>query len=296
MFIPDVMESESDSDVLNLNLFTKYLNYIESQQDIKSCYANLHLLYEHLQINFSELKYRIPYNYSKKLKECLSSKKIEYIIIPISLVYTDYAHYNIVIINKKKSTFEYFEPMGLVKIHRMPYFEVENHIYGIIKFLFLENDKPNILDSYKFINAHINCPIGLQTKQMNTIDKSFTEQYGPLYKNNKMYSNKYGLCVAWCLLIIHIRLLNQELNIDQIVDVLVNIYTSTELNQYIRKYTYMIENSKDLKQVNSYISFDEHNLKLTWKEIKYNNAYIKQFKSENNKEMLKYFTQFKIMK
>lgn len=292
MFIPDVMESESDSDVLNLNLFTKYLNYIENKQNIKSCYSNLHLLYEHLEINFKRLKYRTPYDYSKKLKQCLSNDKIEYIIIPILLVYTDYSHYNIVIINKRKHTFEYFEPVGFVTVNQIPYFEIENHIYGIIKFLFLETGKPNMLDTYKFINAHINCPKGLQAKQMDIIDQSLNLQYGPLYKNNKMYSNKYGLCVSWCLLIIHIRLLNQELNIDEIVNVLIDMYTPIELNKYIRKYTYMIEHVS-LKSVNSYINFDKHDLKLTEKEMRYNMAYIKQFKIDNNKEMLRYFTQFK---
>lgn len=288
MLIPEVTESESDSDVLKLDLFTKYLNYIESKQRVKSCYSNSHLLYEHLEINFKELKYSIPYDYSKKLKECLGSKKIQYIIIPISLIYTDYAHYNIVIINKEKQTFEYFEPAGFIEKHHLPYFEVQSHIYGIINHLF-----DNTIKKYRFINAHINCPRGLQTRQMDIINESFKDQYGPLYKNNKMYSNNYGLCVAWCLLVIHIRILNPETNINEIVDNLVNKYSSKELNSYIRQYVYMIENSKDLKQVNSYISFDEHKLKLTSKEIKYNSRYIEQFKKENNNEMLEYFNFFK---
>lgn len=288
MLIPEVTESESDSDVLKLDLFTKYLNYIESKQKVKSCYANSHLLYEHLNINFKELKYSIPYDYSKKLKECLGSKKIQYIIIPISLIYTDYAHYNIVIINKEKQTFEYFEPAGFIEKHHLPYFEVQSHIYGIINHLF-----DNTIKKYRFINAHINCPRGLQTRQMDIINESFKDQYGPLYKNNKMYSNNYGLCVAWCLLVIHIRILNPETNINEIVDNLVNKYSSKELNSYIRQYVYMIENSKDLKQVNSYINFHEHKLKLTDKEIKYNSRYIHKFKKENNNEMLEYFNFFK---
>jgi len=307
MLIPEVTENESDSDVLKLDLFTKYLNYIESKQKIKSCYANSHLLYEHLEINFKELKYRIPYDYSRKLKECMGGNAstllndnvsqendinrrwgVKYIVIPISLVYKDYAHYNIVIINKEKQTFEYFEPAGFIKTHQMPYFEVQSHIYGIINHLF-----DNAIKKYKFINAHINCPRGLQTRQMDTINESFNDQYGPLYKNNKMYSNNYGLCVAWCLLIIHIRILNPESNINEIVDNLVNKYSSKELNSYIKSYVYMIENSKDLRHVNSYISFDEYNLKLTDKEIKYNSRYIQQFKKENNKEMLEYFNFFK---
>lgn len=304
MLIPEVTESESDSDVLKLDLFTKYLNYIESKQKIKSCYANSHLLYEHLEINFKQLKYRIPYDYSKKLKECMggnSPKRLnekndnnnhvvlghKYIIIPISLIYTDYAHYNIVIINKEKETFEYFEPAGFIETHQMPYFEVQSHIYGIINHLLKG------VTHYRFVNAHINCPRGLQTRQMDTINESFDGQYGPLYKNNKMYSNNYGLCVAWCLLIIHIRILNPDSSINEIVDNLVNKYSSKELNSYIKSYVYMIENTKDLKQVNSYISFEEHKLKLTDKEIKYNSRYIHKFKKENNKEMLEYFNFFK---
>ena len=294
MLVPEVTENKSDSDVLKLDLFTKYLNYIENKQKVKSCYANSHLLYEHLEINFKELKYRIPYDYSKKLKECIEKNvegrnSIKYIIIPISLIYKDYAHYNIVIINKEKQTFEYFEPAGLVEIHQFPYFEVQSHIYGIINYLFDDQ-----LKKYKFVNAHINCPRGLQTIQMDTIDESFNGEYGPLYKNNKMYSNNYGLCVAWCLLIIHIRILNPDSSINEIIDSLVNKYSSKELNSYIKSYVYMIEHvpSKDLKQVNSYISFEEHKLKLTSKEIKYNTRYINQFKKEDNKEMLEYFNFF----
>jgi len=303
MLIPEVTESESDSDVLKLDLFTKYLNYIESKQKMKSCYANSHLLYEHLEINFKQLKYRIPYDYSKKLKECMGGNSpkrlnekndnnnhvvlgrnpVKYIIIPISLIYKDYAHYNIVIINKEKETFEYFEPAGFIETHQMPYFEVQSHIYGIINHLLKG------VTHYRFVNAHINCPRGLQTRQMDTINESFNGQYGPLYKNNKMYSNNYGLCVAWCLLIIHIRILNPDSEINEIIDNLVNKYSSKELNSYIKSYVYMIENSKDLKQVNSYISFDEHKLKLTDKEIKYNSRYIHKFKKEDNKEMLEYF-------
>ena len=290
MFIPEVSENESDSDVLKLELFTKYLNYIESKQNIESCYANSHLMYEHLEINFKELKYRIPYDYSKKLKNCLSSKYVQYIIIPVALIYKDYSHYNIVIINKKKQTFEYFEPIGLFQGNRIPYFEVENHIYGIIKFIFL-----GLIDSYKFVNAHINCPRGLQTKQYDAINESFDGQYGPLYKNNKMYSNSYGLCVSWCLLVIHIRILNPESNINDIINYLVNTYNHTELNSYIRRYTYMIENSNNLKPVNSYISFEEFKLKLSNKEIKYNTRYIEKFKKENNFQMLAYFKQFKFL-
>lgn len=305
MLIPEVSENESDSDVLKLDLFTKYLNYIESKQHVKSCYANSHLLYEHLEINFKELKYRIPYDYSKKLKECIGGnapprlneksannknhvvRNPVYIIIPISLIYTDYAHYNFVIINKEKQTFEYFEPAGFIETHHLPYFEVQSHIYGIINHLF-----DNTIKNYRFVNAHINCPRGLQTRQMDIINESFNGQYGPLYKNNKMYSNNYGLCVAWCLLVIHIRILNPESNINEIVDSLVNKYNSKELNSYIRQYVYMIENSKDLKQVNHYMSFDEHKLKLTDKEIKYNLRYIHKFKKENNNEMLEYFNFF----
>lgn len=287
ILVPEVTEDESNSDVLKLDLFTKYLNYIETKQDAKSCYANSHLLYEHVEINFKELKYRIPYDYSKKLKQCLSSKKIEYIIIPISLIYKDYAHYNIVIINKKREIFEYFEPAGLLETHQLPYFEVQSHIYGIINHLF-----DNLVKKYKFVNAHISCPRGLQTIQMDTINESFKHQYGPLYKNNKMYSNNYGLCVAWCLLIIHIRILNPDSSINEIIDNLVNKYSSKELNSYIRSYVYMIEDSKDLKQVNSYISFDEYKLKLTHKEIKYNTRYIQRFKLEDNQEMLGYFNFF----
>ena len=135
MKIPDISEFESESNVVKLDVFTKYLNYIENKQDIKSCYANSHLINEHIEINFKKLEYSIPYDYSDKLTKCLSNKIIKYIIIPISLVYQDYSHYNIVIINKQKQTFEYFEPVGFITTHQLPYFEVQSHIYGIINYI-----------------------------------------------------------------------------------------------------------------------------------------------------------------
>ena len=287
MIEPIIASSESESDILKLNLFTKYLNYIEKKQSSESCYANSHLINEHIEINFKKLKYHIPYDYSHKINKCFTEKKIRYIIIPIALIYENYAHYNIVIINKEKKTFEYFEPMGFIQIHQLPYFEVENHIYGIINFLFSGK-----IDLYKFVNANINCPVGLQKMQNDAYDESFIGKYGPLYKNGKMYSY-YGLCVAWCLLLIHLRILNPDEEINNIVEYLMTKYNREELHSYIKRYMYLIENTKDLKDTNTYIKKNEFELKLTLKEIKHNSEYIKKFKKENNKEMLNIFSTLK---
>lgn len=288
MKLPDISDFESESNVVKLDIFTKYLNYIEDTQNVKSCYANSHLINEHIEINFRKLEYSIPYDYSNKLKKCLSDQIITYIIIPVSLVYNDYSHYNIVIINKEKQTFEYFEPVGFIITHELPYFEVQSHIYGIVNYIFNDN---LLLKNFKFVNANINCPMGLQKKQMDAFDQSFNGQYGPLYKNNKMYAY-YGLCVGWCLLIIHLRILNPEENINNIVEYLIIKYNSLELHNYIRRYIHLIENTNNLESANTYIKKNTFKLKLTKNEIKNNTRYIKKFNDDNNITMLKYFTQF----
>lgn len=274
MIHPVLPEKESASDFLSLNLFTKFLNYIEKTQNVKSCYANSHLINEHIIINFVELKYYLPYDYTKKLNGC---KNVDYIIIPISLVYNNYSHYNIVIINNKKKTFEYFEPIGDQRFHRKPYFEVEAHIYGIITWIFDEyfdipNSPPllkNKIKNYKFVNAHVGCPIGLQKKQMNEL----LNQEGPALENGQMYKY-HGLCVAWCLLIVHLRILNPDVKINYITK---NLLENQELNKYIRQYVYLIENTQ-LNTPKTYIKPNVFNLKLTENEIEYNKNQINEIK------------------
>jgi len=276
MIHPILSENESESNILPINLFTNFLNYIEKTQNVKSCYANSHLINEQIVINFKELKYTIPYDYSEKLHKC---KNVDYIIIPISLVYSDYSHYNIVIINNKKKTFEYFEPIGDQRIHLLPYFEVEAHIYGIVNWIL-----KNSVKQYKFINAHLGCPMGLQKKQMSVFEESLQGQYGPKLENGKMYGY-YGLCVAWCLLIIHLRILNPNENINDITSELIK---NQELHKYIRQYVHLIENTS-YNNPRKYIKQNIYDLKLTKNEIKYNTRDKKLIEEKKGYNKLLYF-------
>lgn len=265
MIHPTLPENESASDFLSLDLFTKFLNYIEKTQKVKSCYANSHLINEHIIINFVELKYYLPHDYDEKLNRCTN---VDYIIIPISLVYNNYSHYNIVIINNKKKTFEYFEPIGDQRFHQNPYFEVEAHIYEIITLILRESK------NYKFVNAHVGCPIGLQKRQMDEI----LNQEGPKLENGQMYGY-HGLCVAWCLLIVHLRILNPDVNIDYITK---NLLEKPELNKYIRQYVYLIETTKLNNKPRVYIKLNVSDFKLTKNEIKYNKNQINVIKGYPN--------------
>ena len=253
LIFPDLANEQSSLQNLPLNYFSNFLNYIEETKDIKKCYNNIHLENSHLIINFYKFEYKIPTQFFKEIKKCLQNKEINLIIIPIRLHFPrNINHYNVVIINKiDGKRIEYFEPHGTNFIFESVSASLYKYkVYNTIQNI-LTQHLP--LNHYKFINANQQCPRGLQFKQTQVF------QTRP--------PKNYGLCVAWCLLIIHLRILNPKISLGYIVETMLK-YTSTELHDIITKYIMFIE-QKQTNKINIKINetFEPHKLILPQNEI-----------------------------
>lgn len=134
----------------------------------------------------------------------------DFIIIPIIIYFTTTCHFNVIIINKKKKFIEFYEPYGNVNDNLIKY------IKDLMFFTFKFNE-------YTFHNANINpktnkTQLGLQAfQELNIINEP------------------HGLCVGWCLLFIHYRILNPDLEVRFIIDFIIKFY-GNDLDNYIRKY------------------------------------------------------------
>lgn len=224
LIFPELANEQSLLPNLPLNYFSNFLNYIEETKDIKRCYKNIHLQNSHLTIDFYKFEYKIPTQFFTEIKKCLQNKEINLIIIPISLHFPrNINHYNVIIINKiDGKRIEYFEPHGTNFIFDSASL-YEYKVYDTIQHI-LTQYLP--LFQYKFINANQKCPRGLQFKQ------TLVFQTRP--------PKNYGLCVAWCLLIIHLRILNPKISLGYIVETMLK-YTPSELHDIITKYIRFIE-------------------------------------------------------
>ena len=124
----------------------------------------------------------------------------------------DIAHFNAVIINKNTKRIEYFEPYAQVKIKNIEKFE--NTMYYYFTKIINKSNK-----EYKFKFIGHSCPIGLQTLQ----------------ESEEKMPKGTGLCTAWCILIMHIIILNPTSKTSDIIKHLISKH-KTKLSDYIRKY------------------------------------------------------------
>ena len=245
---PKVLGIESVSKKLSTKLFADYL----------TCYINKSCKVINMYINFYKLKYSVPKNYKRLLYEYLDDNDVNLIIFPIELIYKNHSHYNILIINKKECIYEYFEPMGQLHYYQSPYYEILKHILGIAKYT---------KSKFVFKDMHNLCSYGLQYKQ--EINKQCIDG---------------GYCVAWCLLYVELKILNQHIEIDKIIEYILKNNTSIQLDSYIKRYVYTIEN-KDLLTRNIIIKYDIFGIVLTVNEIEINKNILLKFKTANNKKI-----------
>ena len=258
---PKLIDTTDTFDILKSNFFYKFLNYLEKNSTTKTCYKNLNVENSNIILDFVNKKYFIAKNYENRLFDCINDSSINFIILPFSILRNSdsFGHFNIIIINKTDKKIEYFEPHGSSLSPQL----VQNkfiikHILGIIHKL-----TRNKIIHYKFSDAHILCPFGLQYKQESIfyIDESLDLiKYGPKTEKGLM-TGKYGLCVAWCLLCIHLRLLNPTVSIKHIIKNIFNKYNSYELNTYINKYIHLIINTNTI-EIPTQTLYDSFNLKI----------------------------------
>ena len=164
-----------------------------------------------------------------KIKECLENEE-NITILPINVItYSNLckengkykyknrqSHYNLIVIKNKN--IYYFDPMTDSNKGE-DFFNIQKKICEKIK-------KYLGIDDYNII-IHKTCPFSLQRKAR--------EQRPDKLKNNE------GLCVAWCLLIAHLLVLNKESSLQDIVKCILKI---DNLDIYIRKYLKFLELEK----------------------------------------------------
>ena len=194
-----------------------------------------------ITINFTNLEIIIPETLKTSLSICANfNPNIEFYIIPIKLIFHNGAHSNVVIVDHKKLTIEFYEPHGIVYSGSNTPFNIQNIIYTLINIiLHTLSNKEKI---YTFENIHNTCPIGLQAKQRESDPQS-------------------GYCLAWSLLFVHLKLLNLTKTSDEIIKFL-NKMDNKELDDYIKKYSRYIETISQNNNDN-YKNYSENKIPLT---------------------------------
>ena len=210
----------SNSTFLSTLDFSKYLDFIINSVSLDNiCSNNSYYIEDYfLEINFSNLMYTIPNKLIDNILKCQKNINIKYFIIPIALIFefNKPGHSNIIIIDNENKTIEFFEPHGIS--FKQSLYDTETHIKNVLEIIFPKQTK-----EYNFINAHNDCPIGIQSKQ-NMITQD-------------------GHCLAWSLLFAHIRMLNLHLITEEISEYFLKHFNSYELDLYIRRYINFIEHS-----------------------------------------------------
>jgi hypothetical protein len=218
---------ESSSFYLEEYLFTIYFDNIIKKTFNKNInniclFKSTYVSDYFIELDFLNFKYKIPNILLKSFKNCKNNNDIRFYIIPLKLIfnYTD-AHSNVIIIDNDKMRIEFFEPHGdSYKGSSVPY-DIETYIKKLIELIF-----PIRTVLYDFINVQKSCPIGLQTKQ-------------------SIINPSSGFCLAWSLLFINIRLINLNLNSDDIIDYF-NSFSSEDLNIYIKRFIGFLEQSSQI--------------------------------------------------
>jgi hypothetical protein len=206
--------------------------------DILNLYiSNFYIFHSHLIIWKNNNTYYINDYLLDFLKsKCIDNYKKRFIYIKLSIVIPEknIRHANIILIDNKYKLVERFEPYG--DMYNESILGLDNILK--IKIADFINYKYNIIQTYP----------GYQTK---TIE----------YNNNyKSYGDPGGYCLAWCFLFLEVRLLYDNLNSKEVIN-LINSYILTnfeidfkdilndsQLNKFmifIRNYGYSLDKYKN---------------------------------------------------
>lgn len=231
---------ESSSDKVSLEKFAKYMDKIFLNQDSKdTCILFSHFISDYyISVDYTTLQYIIPSHIRRKLVECKSTNT-RFFILPIMFKFNEKdSHANVLIVDNKTNTIELYEPHGSKFLSYDIIFDNQTHVQELVSIILSRQS------SYKFINVHDKCPIGLQTKQ-TSVNKTA------------------GHCVAWTLFFIHVKMYNLHKTSEELIDFF-DKFDVNKLNSYIKKYITLIENeTKDIKKRDKE---DYHHFQLTPKE------------------------------
>lgn len=187
-----------------------WLTFLIEHEPFDACYSNYHLTIfspENSPFRSHRLLSR------RELRNLVSTCIHRFVILPIEIV-TDVhylegeiqidGHENLVVIDLERKRVERFEPNGSG--------------YDFVDEILIEN---------------IVKPLGFS--YLHPLD--FCPEIGP---HDKQKKDQEGYCVTWSALYMHLRLLNQEMEPEEIVDYLLS-FTSDELLEMIQKYQSLIE-------------------------------------------------------
>jgi hypothetical protein len=206
ILISALNDKPTEDKSLSEKVFDKFLNkYISKFNNRSKEYKIEHFnLYEDVIHIYKNGNSNI---YDHHLINNSSPRQSQLIFIPVKIHFANNAHYNVLIIDKKKKMFTYYEPYGdYLDIHMGS--RVNESLEKIKDYLLQK------YPDYTYIDAHI-----------TNKDKDL----GVQKRAEDFFHISEGYCVAWCLYLCYIRMFNCHLN--------TNFSISTILNKVFEEYT-----------------------------------------------------------
>jgi len=179
---------KEDTDLIIPNIIGVYMDYFYEMIPYLILWKNKYVNHVHKDLSFH-------------IKKCFDSKKIEYIMLKLSIIITSNStHANIIIIDKKRLTVERFEPYGIV-----PQFNSDD-LDDFIK----SNLLPVCLKYYKkdftyLTPSELNNNVGFQA--ISNDGSSMVKKMG----------DPLGYCLAWTLWYLELRVENKNISSDELI-------------------------------------------------------------------------------
>ena len=160
-----------------------------------------------------------------KINQCSNTS----IILPVSItnekdnVFTS-AHLNMVLINTKNKTYEWFEPNGFKESGRTEF-------NAMTEFLSESFSKLLFITNYTFISAYqLNCPLifGFQRKSFDYFDQ-------------KDCRRKNGYCVTYSTIYAHLRCLVPNATIKETINALADLTDDQIMNLVLRYLSWQVD-------------------------------------------------------
>ena len=143
---------------------------------------------------YTEWKVSISKELQHRINKCLTDHNVNFMVIPIALLFKGSGHANVLFIDKQKQTVEYFEPHGILMYTE--YNNVVSISEVIEKNLFSLFTPLSWNNGYVFLNINGQCFVGPQVLQESSFSWKIQASSGD------------GHCLAWVLYYIYLRILN----------------------------------------------------------------------------------------
>lgn len=209
------------------------LQYININENNNICYYDnfitnynydIKIIYEYKNYKINIVEYLNFTENLDKVKNCMIKNENTIVILPIHILYKKtetetnkekryQSHYTTILIKDKKIYF--FDPLTGREDYSI-FFDFQQDVCEKVKsYLKLTDHK---------IYIHNTCPKSIQQTARE--------------KRNVNLAETEGLCVGWCLLIIHLTILNKDFTVYEIVECLLK---KKNLDIYIRTYIAFLE-------------------------------------------------------